>query len=109
METAPLFPSPAARMYPWIRTKRPLDALAETSTEGTPTRPHVWFQLRPRPHLEASSDGPRHRLWSRAITPTKEIGVRRPSGFSKLGTGQTVEEGEKWFASPRVTAGLLAG
>ena len=62
METAPLFPSPPARMYPWVRTKRPLDALAETSTEGTPTRPHVWFQLRPRPHLEASSDGPRHRL-----------------------------------------------
>ena len=59
---APLFRSPPARMYPWIRTKRPLDALAETSTEGTPTRPHVWFQLRPRPHLEASSDGPRHRL-----------------------------------------------
>ena len=46
---------------------------------------------------------------SRTITPTKEIDVRRPSWFSKLGTGQNVEEGEKWSASPRVAAGLLAG
>ena len=35
--------------------------------------------------------------------------MRMPSWFSKLGTGQNVEEGEKWSASPRVAAGLLAG
>ncbi len=33
--------------------------------------------------------------------------MRRPSGLSKLGTGQTVEEGEKWSVSPRVAAGFL--
>lgn len=58
-----LFPGPNVSMD---QTQGPLDALAESSTERTPTISHVWFQLRLRPYLEASSDGQ-----IQTITPTR--------------------------------------
>jgi hypothetical protein len=59
MELAPLFlflssPGPNVPYNPWIANQGPVGALAEASTEEAPPMRHVWFPLRPRPHLEAS-------------------------------------------------------